>query len=63
MKVDDDIEAIVSSPANSSLEVRKCALDVRLSRRDFKGPVSDGDADMIQTDKLIYELSFLFLKI
>ena len=48
MEVDNELEAVLSGPGDRVLEVRELALDVGLAGSDFKRPIADREAHMIQ---------------
>jgi len=48
MQVDDQLEVVVGGPSDGLLEVRQLALDERLIRPNFEGPVTDRQSDMVQ---------------
>lgn len=52
MQVNNHFKPVVLSPSDRFLKVRQLSLNVRLARRDFEGPVSDGDANVIEPANL-----------
>lgn len=49
MKIDDQLESVLTSPLHSVLKVRKLALYVWLTRANFKGPVPNRQSHMVQS--------------
>jgi hypothetical protein len=50
VEVDDNFDAIAPSPSHSLLEVGQLAGDVGFTGANLKGPISDRDADMVQSN-------------
>ena len=50
MQVDDNLKSVVARPGNSLLQVGQLTADVWLAGADFKRPISDWDADMVQSE-------------
>ena len=49
MKIDEDLEAVISCTADRGVEIRRLTLDVRFTTGYVVRPEPDGDADMIKT--------------
>lgn len=48
MKIKHDFEACTSGPANSLIQNRQLALDIRVTIQRRYGPVANGNSDMVQ---------------
>lgn len=51
MQIDHHLDAVLARPFDSSLQVWQLTGNVRLSCSDFKRPVPDGNADVIQSNQ------------
>lgn len=49
VKVDPDLQSSVPGPPNCIIKMLKLALNIRITRLGVDSPVSNGDADMIQS--------------
>ena len=49
VQVNDDLDPVVACPCYGFLEVGKLAGDVGLAGADVERPISNGDADMVQS--------------
>jgi len=48
VKIDDQLEVVVSRPSNGFGQVRKLTLDIGFAWADFKRPITDGESDVIE---------------
>ena len=49
MQVNNSFEAVVTRPSYGTLEIGKLAGDIGLSGPNLESPVSDGNADMVES--------------
>ena len=48
MQVNNDLKSIGTRPSDGLLKIGQLTGDIRLARTDFKSPITDGDADVVQ---------------
>jgi hypothetical protein len=51
VKVNDNLEAAGRGPTNGLGQVRKLSLDVGFASTDVECPISDGNSNMIESNK------------
>jgi hypothetical protein len=61
MKIDDQLESVLASPLYSVLKVRQLALNVWLTRANFKGPVPDWQSHMVQSAVCRHESIMMYM--
>jgi hypothetical protein len=49
VKIDDDFEAMCTSPCDCIQEIRQLSLDVWFTRPDLEGPITNGYPNMVET--------------